>query len=107
MKTPDPTKAESSAPSKRKFSRMSTATEAQYARINAMFDHPGKQITTLEFRKAGVLHPAGRIREMNLVLGFYIPTVGLRDQYDDQGYLHKHIAVYELVERPTATTGPN
>ena len=75
-------------------------------RIDAMFDHSGKQITTLEFRKAGVLHPAGRIREMNLQRGFYIPTVHLRDQYDDEGYLHKRIAVYELVDRPTPVRAP-
>jgi hypothetical protein len=100
MKTPDTSKPVSSAPSKRHLSSKSTATEAQYARIDRMFDHVGKTINTLEFRRAGVLHPAGRIREMNLKLGFYIPTVELRDVYDEDGHCFKRIAFYELIDRP-------
>jgi hypothetical protein len=73
-------------PAKRKYSYKSTATEAQYERIDRAFDHVGKLISTLDFRKMGVLHPAGRIREMNLKLGFYIPTVDLRTVIDEHGF---------------------
>jgi hypothetical protein len=92
--------AEPSVPNSRKFSNKSTATEAQYDRVDRMFDHAGKQINTLEFRKAGVIHPSGRIKEMNERLGYYIATVALVDMYDDEGYFHPRIAVYELIERP-------
>lgn len=99
MKMPNTTEAVLSAPSKRKFK--STTTQAQYDKIDRMFDYVGKQITTLDFRKAGVLHPSGRIKEMNDRLGYYIPTVEQRGIYDDEGYYHLRIAVYELIDRPT------
>lgn len=90
---------------KRKYSRKSTATEAQYERIDRAFDCAGKLISTLDFRKMGVLHPAGRIREMNREMGFYIPTVDLRTVIDEQGFPHMRIAFYELIDRPKRIGG--
>ena len=59
----------------RKFSGKSNATEAQYERIDGLYDRPGKLISTLDFRKMGVIHPSGRIKEMNEKMGYYIPRV--------------------------------
>ena len=84
----------------RKYSRKSTATEAQYERIDRAFDYVGKLISTLDFRKMGVLHPAGRVREMNREMGYYIPTVDLRTVIDEHGFAHLRIAFYELIDRP-------
>lgn len=88
-----------------KFSRKSTAREDQYDRINRAFDYAGKLISTLDFRKMGVIHPSGRIKEMNEKLGYYIPTVDLRTVIDDQGYPHPRIAFYELIDRPQVAGG--
>ena len=88
------------ATKKRKYSCKSTVNEAQYERIDGLYDCPGKLISTLDFRKLGVLHPAGRIKEMNERHGYYIPTADRRTVIDDQGYPHPRIAFYELIERP-------
>ena len=88
------------ATKKRKYSRKSTVNEAQYERIDGLYDCPGKLISTLDFRKMGVLHPAGRIKEMNEQHGYYIPTVDLRTVIDDEGFAHPRIAFYELIDRP-------
>lgn len=82
----------------RKFSAKSTATEAQYERIDRLLSTGQK--STFDFRKAGVMAPAARIKEMNDKLGYYIPTVALRDLWDDEGYCHPRVAVYELIDRP-------
>ena len=85
---------------KRKYSPKSTATEAQYDRIDKAFDYLGKLISTLDFRKMGVIHPSGRIKEMNEKLDYVIRNVDPRTVYDDQGFAHPRIAFYELVSRP-------
>lgn len=74
--------------------------EAQYQRVDKGFNYPGKQITTIDFRKLGVIHPSGRIKEMNERHGYNIAKVDQRTVYDDQGFPHPRIAVYLLVERP-------
>lgn len=84
----------------RKSSAKSTTTEAQYDRINRAFDYPGKLISTIEFRKLGVIHPSGRIKEMNEKHGYYIPTVDQRTVYDEEGFPHPRIAFYEMINRP-------
>lgn len=93
-------KPEIPATKARKYNRKSTATEAQYDRVDRAFDCPGKLISTLDFRKMGVIHPSGRIKEMNEKLGYYIPTVDLRTVIDDEGFAHPRIAFYELIDRP-------
>ena len=93
------------ATKKRKYSRKSTVNEAQYERIDGLFDYAGKLISTLDFRKMGVLHPAGRIKEMNEKLGYFIPTVDQRTVIDEQGYPHPRIAFYELIDRPAQGGG--
>ena len=86
---------------RKKYGLKRTATEAQYERIDRAFDCAGKLISTLDFRNMGVLHPAGRIKEMNEKLGYHIPTVDLRTVFDEQGFPHPRIAFYELIERPS------
>lgn len=93
-------KPEKTAIKVRKYSRKSTATEAQYDRVDRAFDYDGKLISTLDFRKMGVIHPSGRIKEMNERLGYFIHTVDLRTVIDDQGFAHPRIAFYEMVSRP-------
>jgi hypothetical protein len=74
MKNAQPRKqAEPSAPNKRNFSAKSTATEAQYERVLAMLRTGPKN--TMELRRASVIIPAARIKEMNDELGYSIPTV--------------------------------
>ena len=85
----------------RKFGVKSTLVEAQHDRIDKAFDSPGKLISTLDFRKMGVIHPSGRIKEMNEKHGYDIPTVDLRTVYDDEGFPHPRIAFYEMIARPT------
>ena len=82
----------------RKFSAKSTATAAQYERIDQMLGTGEK--STFDFRRAGIMAPAARIKEMNDKLGYYIPTVALRDLWDDEGYCHPRVAVYQLIDRP-------
>jgi len=88
-----------------KFSRKSSAREDQYDRINRAFDYDGKLISTLDFRKMGVIHPSGRIKEMNERLGFNISTADLRTVIDDQGFPHPRVAFYELIDRPNVRSG--
>ena len=83
-----------------KSAAKSALVEAQYERINRAFDHHGKLISTIDFRKLGVIHPAGRIKEMNEKHGYNIPKVDQRTVYDEQGFPHPRIAFYELIERP-------
>lgn len=90
---------------RRNFSAKSTATEAQYARIDRAFDSAGKLISTLDFRKMGVIHPSGRIKEMNERLGFNISTADLRTVIDDEGFPHPRVAFYELIDRPNVQGG--
>lgn len=98
-------KADQPAAKASKYEYKSTATEAQYERIDWAFDYAGKLISTLDFRKMGVLHPAGRIKEMNEKRGYYIPTVYQRTVIDDQGFPHPRIAFYQLIDRPKADRG--
>lgn len=83
-----------------KTASKSAHKEAQYQRVDKGFDYPGKLISTIDFRKLGVIHPSGRIKEMNERHGYSIAKVDQRTVYDDQGFPHPRIAFYELVERP-------
>ena len=56
--------------------------------------------STFDFRRAGIMAPATRIKEMNEKLGYNISTIALRDIYDEEGFLHKRVGVYELIDRP-------
>ena len=98
MKTPNTTKAVSSASNTFKFSPKSTATEAQYARIVEMTRSGEK--STIELRRGGVMMPAARIKEMNEKRGYSIQRVALRNLYDEQGYLHPRVAIYSRVSEP-------
>jgi hypothetical protein len=102
MNTPETTKAESSAPSKRKFSRMSTATEAQYERVDNYLAHG--PMHTYQLRERGIASPAARIKEMNDVLGYFISSNPITHT-DQWGFTHHRVALYELVDRPTKKEG--
>ena len=80
----------------------SALVEAQYERIDRAFDFHGKLISTIDFRRLGVIHPFGRIKEMNEKHGYNIPKVDQRTVYDEQGFPHPRIAFYELIERPNS-----
>jgi hypothetical protein len=91
---------EKQAPKVRKHSRKSTATEAQHERVDRAFDYDGKQISTIDFRKMGVIHPSGRIKEMNERFGYSIRAISSRTVVDEYGFAHPRIAFYEMVSRP-------
>lgn len=80
------------------FSAKSTATEAQYDRLIRLL-RTGKR-NTIELRRAGIIAPAVRIKELKDWFGYEIPTVERIDVWDDEGFLHPRIAVYELVSEP-------
>ena len=84
--------------SDRKFSPKSTATQAQYQRIVNMLRTSTR--STFDFRKAGIMAPAARIKELNDKHGYYIPTIALCDLWDDEGFMHPRVAVYELIDEP-------
>jgi hypothetical protein len=83
----------------RKFSPKSTATEAQYSRIVTMLRTGSKN--TMEFRRAGIMSPASRIKELNDCYGFYISSNPI-DLWDEWGYCHKGVALYELIDEPVS-----
>lgn len=78
----------------------STSTEAQYERILCMLRTGPKN--TMELRKAGVMMPSARIKEMNDRHGYYIPTIELVPITDEWGFSHARVAVYELIDEPSA-----
>ena len=82
----------------RQFSAKSTATQAQYQRIVTMLRTSTR--STFDFRKAGIMAPAARIKELNERHGYYIPTVALRNLWDDEGFMHPRVAIYELIDEP-------
>ena len=86
-------------PSKFNFGLKSTATEAQYPRIVTMLETGPKN--TMEFRRAGIMSPASRIKEMNDRMGYYISSNPI-NVWDEWGYCHKGVALYELIDRPKA-----
>ena len=76
---------------------VSTTGEAQRQRIVEML-RPGQK-HTLDFRRAGIMQSQTRIFELR-ALGYDIPTVSRVTIYDDQGFPHRGVAVYELVAEP-------
>ena len=76
---------------------ISTTGEAQRHRILEML-RGGRQ-TTLDFRRAGIMQSQTRIFELP-GQGFDIRTVGRLTVYDDQGFPHCGVALYELVREP-------
>lgn len=82
----------------RKFSAKSTATEAQYERIVTM-TRTGEK-STIDLRRAGVMMPAARIKELNERRGYNIVRVALRDLWDEWGYRHPRVAIYALKSEP-------
>lgn len=77
--------------------KYSVATEDQHRRIVEML-RAGRK-TTLDFRRAGVMQSQTRIFELR-AQGYDIPTVARVTIYDDQGYPHPGVAMYELLAEP-------
>jgi Helix-turn-helix domain len=98
MKTPNTSKPALSAPNSRNFSNMSTSSEAQYVRTLQMLRTGQKN--TMELRRAGVMMPAARIKELNDKFDYSIVRVAQITLWDEWGYAHKGVAVYELVSEP-------
>lgn len=105
MKTPDSTKAESSAPNTRKFSGKSTATEAQYDRVLHMLRQ--RNHNTMELRRNGVMMPAARIKELNERYGYTIDRVDQISIWDEWGFRHNRVAVYGLIREPESDHAAN
>ncbi|GEM_PF-678266 len=86
-----------SAASDSELTIYSSTNEAQRHRILGMMQTGPKH--TLDFRRAGVMQSQTRIHELRR-LGYDIPTVGRVTVFDDQGYPHHGVALYELVAEP-------
>jgi hypothetical protein len=54
----------------------------------------------MELRRAGVMMPAARIKEMNDKQGYCIQRVALIDLWDDWGFPHPRVAVYSMTGAP-------
>jgi len=82
---------------------ITTTGEAQRRRILEML-RPGRK-HTLDFRHAGIMQSQTRIFELR-AQGFDIPTVGRVTVFDDQGFPHHGVALYELVREPAPEVAP-
>lgn len=76
----------------------STATTVQYATVIKLLRASRKN--TMELRRSGVMMPAARIKELNDKHGYSIATADRQNLFDEQGFLHPRVAVYELVNEP-------
>jgi hypothetical protein len=83
---------------KRKSIAKSTTTTAQYATVIKLLR--GNRKNTMELRRSGVMMPAARIKELNDKHGYSIATADRQNLFDEQGFLHPRVAVYELVNEP-------
>lgn len=74
----------------------STATEAQLRKLAALARIAPRH--TYELRAHGISHPAGRVRDLQsrgyVFESHRITTV------DPEGFLHRGVALYELVQEP-------
>ena len=91
-------KTDQPATKTRKYGQKSTATEAQYERSIIMLRTGEK--STIDLRKAGVMMPAARLKELKDRYGYNIVRVALRDLWDEWGFCHKRIAIYALLGEP-------
>jgi hypothetical protein len=96
MKTPDPTKAESSAPDTREFSPKSTAMEAQIQKLIGLLAIRSHH--TYELRRAGISHPSGRIADLEK--RGYSFAVDRITAVDGDGFVHSGVALYTLTDAP-------
>lgn len=80
---------------------ISTSGEAQRKRILEMLGAGQKH--TLDFRRAGIMQSQTRIFELR-AQGYDIPTIGRVTIYDDQGYPHRGVAVYQLIAEPDGSS---
>lgn len=83
---------------KRKSIGKSTVTTVQYATVIKLLRASNKN--TMELRRSGVMMPAARIKELNDKHGYSIARVARQTLYDEQGYLHSGVALYELINEP-------
>lgn len=84
-------------PRKRLGRAESSARGMQYKRIEKMLEAGHK--STIDLRHGGIMMPSVRVKEMN-ARGWKIIRVALRDMFDEWGFLHPRVAVYEMLERP-------
>lgn len=81
---------------KRKYSRRSTATEAQIERLIEMLR--ARPHHTHELRKFGISHPAGRVQNLE-EMGFVIESTRITT-IDSDGFPHINVALYSLISEP-------
>jgi hypothetical protein len=99
MKTPNLPEEKPSAPSKRKFSRKSTATIAQINKLRGLLQL--RPHHTYELRKQGISHPAGRVNDLE-DMGCVIDSARI-STVDSDGFLHVGVALYSLISEPSAS----
>lgn len=81
-----------------KYSPRSTATAAQIQRLVEMLRIRSRH--THELRKAGISHPAGRIKDL-IDDGFVISSDRI-NTIDSDGFTHVGVALYSLVAEPSS-----
>jgi hypothetical protein len=74
-----------------------TATAAQYAKILELLKPIGHSKSTHDLRRAGVMQPAARIKELRDRYGYPIQRVALQTIWDDWGYSHRGVAFYAII----------
>lgn len=84
-------------PKKRLKNWRETATAAQYAKILELLKPNGNSKSTHDLRRAGIMQPAARIKELRDRFGYPIQRVALQAIYDDWGYSHRGVAFYAII----------
>jgi hypothetical protein len=79
-----------------KYNSRSTKTEAQIERLLEMLRTNPRH--THELRKAGISHPAGRVKDL-IGRGYCIDSCRI-NTVDSDGFIHVRVALYELISEP-------
>lgn len=79
-----------------KHNSRSTKTEAQIERLLEMLRTNPRH--THELRKAGISHPAGRVKDL-IGRGYCVDSCRTRT-VDSDGFIHVRVALYELISEP-------
>jgi Helix-turn-helix domain len=76
------------------FSAKSTRLAAQYRRILSELLSGPKN--TIQLRRAGIMQPAARIKELRENHGIDVNRIELVSVFDAEGFEHRRVAVYAL-----------
>jgi Helix-turn-helix domain len=76
------------------FSAKSTRLAAQYRRtLSELLSGPKN---TIQLRRAGIMQPASRIKEMRENHGIDVNRIELISVFDAEGFEHRRVAVYAV-----------